>query len=123
MMKTFLVAAFAAVLSLAVPAVAQEAKQDFKLVNKTGYELKEIYVGPNKSDDWGDDIMGEDTVPDGGTVNVHFHPKAKTCHWDLKVVYTDDDSSAVWYNINLCEVETITIFYDRKKDETRATFD
>jgi hypothetical protein len=122
-MKTLLVAAFAAVLSLAGPAIAQDAKQDFKLVNKTGYELKEIYVGPTKSDDWGDDIMGDQAVADDATVNVHFHPKARTCHWDLKVVYSDDDSSAVWYNINLCEVEKITLHYDRKNDVTRATFD
>jgi hypothetical protein len=122
-MKNLLVASFAAVLWLAGPAFAQEAKQDFKLVNKTGYELKEVYVGPTKSDDWGDDIMGDDAVADGATVNVHFHPKAGTCHWDLKVVYSDDDSSAIWYDINLCEVERITLHYDRKKDVTRASFD
>ena len=40
--------AMAAVLTLAVPAAADDAKQDFKLVNKTGYELKEIYVSPAK---------------------------------------------------------------------------
>lgn len=122
-MKTLLVASFAALLWLAGSAVAQEAKQDFKLVNKTGYELKEVYVGPTKSDDWGDDIMGKQTVPDGAIVNVHFHPKAQTCHWDLKVVYSEDDSSAVWFDINLCEVDKITIRYDKKNDVTRATFD
>jgi hypothetical protein len=62
-------------------------------------------------------------VSDGATINVHFNPRAKTCKWDLKVVYSEDDSSAVWSGINLCEVERITIYYDRKNDVTKATFD
>jgi hypothetical protein len=118
-----LFAAFAAVLALTGPASAEDAKQDFKLVNKTGYELKALYVSPSKSDDWADDILGQDVLADGQVVNVHFSPKANTCKWDLKVVYSDDDSSAVWSSVDLCTVEKITIHYDRKKDETRATFD
>jgi hypothetical protein len=43
--------------------------------------------------------------------------------FDLKVVYSDDDSSAVWEKIDLCTVEKITIHYDRKNDVTKATFD
>ena len=122
-MKAFFAAAFAAVLAFAVPAMAQDAKQDFKLVNKTGYELKALYVSPSKSDDWGDDVLGQDTLSDGQAVNVHFSSKAKTCKWDLKVTYSDDDSNAVWEKIDLCTVEKITIKYDRKNDVTSATFD
>jgi hypothetical protein len=115
--------AMAAVLTLAVPAVADDAKQDFKLVNKTGYELKEIFVSPAKKNSWEEDILGNNTLEEGKTLNVHFNPKTQTCKWDLKVVYSDDDSSAVWSDINLCEVDKITIRYDRKNDVTRASFD
>ena len=45
-MRTFLFAAFAAVPAFAVPAAADDAKQDFRLVNATGYELKALYVSP-----------------------------------------------------------------------------
>src|ERR1700691_5188823 len=114
-MRTFIAAAFAAVLAVAVPAVADDAKQDFKLVNKTGYELKALYVSPSKSDDWANDILGQDVLADGQGVNVHFSPKANTCKWDLKVVYSDDDSSAVWSDVDLCSIEKVTIHYDRKK--------
>jgi len=105
------------------PAAAADAKQDFTLVNKTGYELKELYVSPSKADDWQEDVLGQATLDDGAKVNIHFNAKTNTCKWDLKVVYSDDSSSAVWSNINLCEVEKITIHYDRKNDVTRATFD
>jgi hypothetical protein len=122
-MKAFFAAVVAAVLTFAVPAVAQDAKQDFKMVNATGYELKALYVSPSKSDDWGDDILGQDVLSDGQVVNVHFSPKVHTCKWDLKVTYSDDDSNAVWQEIDLCTVEKITIHYDRKNNVTRATFD
>jgi hypothetical protein len=122
-MKAFFAAAFAAVLAVAVPASADDAKQDFKLVNKTGYELKALYVSPSKSDDWGDDILGQDTLSDAQAVNVHFSPKVHTCKWDLKVTYSDDNSNAVWNDVDLCSIDKITIHYDRKNDVTKATFD
>ncbi len=100
-----------------------EAKQDFDLSNKTGYEIKEVYVSPSKSDDWEDDVLGSGTLPDGNKVHIKFHRSTTSCEWDVKVVYTDDSSSAVWQNINLCEVEKITIHYTRSTDTTSATFD
>ena len=123
-MRTFLLASVAATgLALALPVSAQEAKQDFTLVNKTGYELKEVYVAPTKSNSWEEDIMGQGVLEDGKAVNIHFSPKVKTCKWDLKVVYTVDSSNAVWSDIDLCSVDKISIFYDKNRDVTRATFD
>jgi hypothetical protein len=110
-------------LAFAQPASAAEAKQDFSLVNKTGYELKEVYVSPSKADDCQEDILGQGTLGEGERVNIHFHAKTQTCKWDLKVVYTVDSSSAVWSDINLCDVDKITIHYDKDRDVTRATFD
>jgi hypothetical protein len=120
---------FLRVLSLLVVALSfagaahAEAKQDFDLSNKTGYEIKEVYVSPSKSDDWEDDVLGTGTLPDGNKVHIKFHRSTTSCEWDVKVVYTDDSSSAVWQNINLCEVEKITIHYTRSTDTTSATFD
>jgi hypothetical protein len=123
-MRTLFVAAVAtALLASAAPAGADDAKQDFRLINKTGYELKALYVSPSKADDWQEDILGQDTLADGQAVNIHFNPKVSTCNWDLKVVYSDDDSSAVWQKIDLCTVEKITIRYNRKSDTTSASFD
>jgi hypothetical protein len=105
------------------PAHAAEAKQNFTIVNKTGYEIKSVYVSPNKSDDWEEDVLGRDAMADGDSWDISFHRSEKTCHWDLKVVYTDDDSSAVWNNIDLCTIGKITIKYNRKSNTTSAVFD
>ena len=125
-MKLFLLAAamlVSAFASATTPAQAQ-SRQDFLLVNRTGYDISEVYISPSKADDWEEDILGsEDNLDDGDEKMIRFKRVGKTCMWDLKVVYDDDDSSAVWHDINLCEVSKITIRYNRKSDTTSATFD
>jgi hypothetical protein len=122
MRVTFSILAALAVSLYAGGANAQ-AKQDFKLVNKTGYEIKEVYVSPVKTNDWEEDVLGSDTLEDGDATDIHFARKEKTCKWDLKVVYADDDSAAIWNGIDLCSVSKITIKYNRKSDTTSALFD
>jgi hypothetical protein len=122
-MKTVLFAAFVAALALAPPVLAQEAKQDFTLINKTGYALNEAYLAPADSDEWQEDFLGKYQLDDGDAKKIHFSPKTKTCKWDLKVVYTEDNSKVVWHNIDLCTVDRITLFYNRKNDTTSAKFD
>lgn len=110
--------------SMAMSAMAWgQAKQDFTLVNKTGYALSEVYVAPSKSDDWESDILGRDLMPDGEAFDISFDRSDKSCFWDLKVIYHDDSSSAVWYGIDLCTVSKITIRYNRSTDTTSASFD
>src|ERR1700688_480411 len=107
-MKRTLLAAFVATM-VAVPLVAQEAKQDFRLVNRTGYELNAVFVSPSHSNEWGNDVLGQATLDDDAGVNIKFHAAAKTCKWDLKVVYTVDSSTAVWQDIDLFPIEKIPI--------------
>ncbi len=120
---------FAATLSLglvagaASMAIADEARQDFELVNKTGYDISHVYVSPTKSDDWEEDVLGKDVLNDGDAWDIKFSRSTKTCKWDLKVVYADDNSAAYWKNIDLCKVGKITIRYNRKSDSTSADFE
>jgi hypothetical protein len=82
-----------------------EGKQDFTLHNDTGKVIKEVYVGPTSSEEWGDDV-----VADGSSVHITFHPKATANHWDLKIVF-DDDKWTVWNNFDLSTIDDITISY------------
>src|SRR5579885_1087092 len=124
MKRALLTAAAVAAAVMFAPAlcVADDARQDFTLINDTGYTISEVYVSPVQADDWQEDVMGEDTLEDGQRVNIHFQRDETTCRWDLKVVYADDNSSAEWGNVNLCSVSEITIHYDRDKDKTWATY-
>jgi hypothetical protein len=98
-----------------------EGKQNFRLKNRTGYVIEEVYVSPSNSDEWEEDVMGRDVLADGDNVDIAFNRHEHSCIWDVKVVF-EDEVSAEWEGFNLCEVSTVAIFYDRKKDETWAEY-
>ena len=100
--------------------VALAADQDFSLVNATGYEISALYVAPSKSSDWQEDVLGQDVLGDGQQANVNFSRDSETCNWDLKVVYSDDNTSAEWIGVNLCELSAVTIKYNADTGETSA---
>lgn len=99
-----------------------QGKQDFTLVNKTGYDISEVYVSASKADDWEEDVMGRDVLSDGESVDISFSRGDKSCKWDLKVVYADDDSTAEWQGFDLCKVSKITILYNRSTGKTSAQY-
>src|SRR5437879_1477794 len=63
----------------------QGAAQDFTLVNKTGVEIHKVYISPHDKDDWEEDILGKDTLPNGDNVDIKFHRSETAENWDLRV--------------------------------------
>jgi hypothetical protein len=109
------VAAFALCATFATGALASDA--DFKMVNKTGYQIDEVYASPASANSWGADIMGKGALANGASVDITFPHGGSACKFDLKVKYNDGDT-AEWNDVNLCQYETISLFWDGK--QTRA---
>ncbi len=88
--------------------------QDFTLVNSTGVEIYSLYVTPNRVNDWGDDILGIDTLPAGDSVLINFAPNAKYKYWDIRV--EDEDGNYIeWDKFNLLAISEITLYYKNGK--------
>ncbi len=120
-LKMPLLAALAvSVATIASPTPSRANDADFALRNKTGYQIDEVYVSARSSKNWGNDIMGSGALGDGEKVNIVFPHGSGACNFDLKVKYHDDGSTAEWSDVNLCQYETITLFWDRKNEVTRA---
>lgn len=100
------------------PSYANDA--DFRLKNKTGYQIDEVYVSARSSKNWGKDVMGSDALEDGESVKITFPHGNGACRFDIKLKYHDDGSTAEWSDINLCETEVISLFWDAKNQVTRA---
>ena len=93
---------------------AQAGKQDFTLVNKTGFDIHEIYVSPHGSDDWQDDVLGHAVLPNDGTVKIKFERQMQGKDWDLKVV-DKAGKGTTWEKLNLLEISKITLHFDNGK--------
>lgn len=100
---------------LAMPAFA--ADQDFQVVNRTGYQIDEVYVGASSSRSWGKDLMGRGSLGDGERVDITFPNRTTNCKFDIKVVYNDGDE-AEWGGVNLCSVSKVNLYW--RNGATRA---
>ncbi len=114
MFARLLFAAFALMLG-ALPAFA--ADQDFQVVNRTGYQIDEVYVGASSSRSWGKDLMGRGSLGDGKIVDITFPNRTSACSFDIKVVYNDGDE-AEWTSVNLCKVSKVSLYW--RNGATRA---
>lgn len=115
-MKKFLALA---ALAVASTSAAWAANPDFKLINRTGYAINEVYISPSKQDTWGKDRMGEYQLLNNQSKQMRFG-ETKHCVFDIKVVFTDDESEVVWEDINLCEHTKITLKYNSKTEVATA---
>jgi hypothetical protein len=110
----------AAILSVCLSTAAfAQGRQDFTLVNRTGYQIDEVHVSPSHDNNWGPDIMGADVLEDGDSVRVTFPQPSRQCEWDMKVVYNDGDVSE-WHELNLCSISRVTLYWNRRAGTTRA---
>jgi hypothetical protein len=95
-------------------AASTAGKQDFTLHNETGVVIDQLFVSPSDKDEWGEDILGKDTLASGQSVEIVFSPKEKAAKWDMKVM-DSEGTSIEWNDLNLIEISEVTLnFKDGK---------
>ena len=99
---------------------AEELNLDFSLVNSTGWGIKELYIAPSSSDDWGSNILKE-VLKDGQKLKITFSPKATAAKWDISIVWEVGGKSVVWKGYKLTDIATITLKYNEQTQETTAS--
>jgi hypothetical protein len=96
---------------LLIPSAFAQGQQDFTLVNDTGVTINQVFISPHTTNDWEEDILGQDILADGESLEIHFSRTEKAAKWDLKV--TDkEDNSITWTNLNLLEISKLTLHYE-----------
>ncbi|HEY0114161.1 MAG TPA: hypothetical protein VGB54_00425 [Allosphingosinicella sp.] len=82
--------------------------QNFTIRNRTGHVVTEVYVSAISTNDWEEDVLGRDTLPNGESVEITFERAETQCNWDLKLVF-DDGTSLEQRNVNLCRTGEIEV--------------
>ncbi len=103
-----------AVLAISAQRSAAQSTQDFTLNNKTGVEIYALYVTPHNADEWGEDILGADTLRVNENLDITFSRSEKAEYWDLRI--EDEDGAFIeWEKLNLLEISRVTLFYANGK--------
>jgi hypothetical protein len=107
-MKKFLTLCASTLLLIAGQNPSLAGDQDFTLDNETGVEIHALYVSPADKDDWGKDILGKDTLGEGESAEITFHPKEDADKWDLRVE-DSKGNSIEWTDLDLTEISKVTL--------------
>lgn len=78
-----------------------------RIINDTGYTIVRFYGSNKGSDSWEEDILGDDVLRSGDSVNVNFDDNTGYCKFDFKAVFDDGDVLEK-KNINICKIGTFT---------------
>ncbi len=113
-MNALLKIAAAVVASFVIAMSGNAGDQDFTLVNETGVEIYKIYTSPHSSDDWEEDVLNDDTLPSGESVEISFSPSESAKYWDIRVE-DEEGNSIEWTKLNLLEISTVTLYYEDGK--------
>lgn len=91
-----------------------QGRQDFTLVNQTGVEIYALYVTPHNAKDWGEDVLGVDTLSAGDEVDIFFSPRERAKYWDIRI--EDEDGNYIeWDRLNLLEISKVTLYFKNRK--------
>jgi len=92
---------------LPLASTAEAGTQDFTLVNASGVDVFRLFISESATNDWEEDVLGDDVLLDGERIDVQFSGR-DACLWDMMVTDADDDS-LVWSGINLCQASVVVL--------------
>jgi hypothetical protein len=101
-LRILVAAGFAVALSTA--AHAEDVK--FDLVNKSSYQIDEFYASPATTDDWEEDILGQDVLEGGQSVTITVADGSDQCAYDLKAV-EENGTEHELEGVDICKNPTV----------------
>ncbi|HLU00170.1 MAG TPA: hypothetical protein VKZ70_10560 [Burkholderiaceae bacterium] len=103
MLKRILLMSAIAVVTLAGTNAAVAADRKVKVINKTKTPLFAFYASRTSTDDWEEDILGDDVIMPGRSLVIDIDDGTGACKFDFKGEFEDGDV-VVKRNIDVCKV-------------------
>lgn len=91
----------------AVPAFAQNV--EFTLINNSSYALHYIYTTPSESDEWGDNLLGDEGVLESGAQGVvSIGDGSDQCLYDFRFE-TEEGHTVEAEGVDICTLANYTV--------------
>jgi len=78
-------------------------ERSFELVNRHARTIFQVFVGDE--DDWGEDLLGSETLTAGGTATIQFRGE---CSIRLRIVF-DNDAAEERRDVDVCAMTTVPV--------------
>lgn len=99
---------FALVLFFQLTGFATARDYTFTLINKTGFEIIDLFFSPASQANWGDEVLTVDTIPNKEKMKIHLSRKEKSANWDI-LVNDEQGVSYTWPDLKLAEISTLIL--------------
>ncbi|WP_409523161.1 hypothetical protein [Nitrincola sp. MINF-07-Sa-05] len=102
-MRTKLLALLVLLSTFALPAFAADYYVD--VTNNTGYQIDYMHVSPADAQNWEEDVLGNNVMPNGTTQRVTLTGYNSSI-FDIRLIDSDGDSYTFW-DIDVSEYDLI----------------
>ena len=96
-------AASAALASVLMAAPASALDRWVTIHNQTGYDIMTFHGSHVGTNSWQEDILGNQILPSGSSVNINFDDGTGYCVFDFRAEF-DDGDVLVKEDVNICEI-------------------
>jgi hypothetical protein len=107
-MKAKLIGSIALVVVQMIATSSHAADRKVKIVNKSGYAIVKFQGSNVGTSSWEEDILGQDILEHGQSVNINFDDGTGHCKFDFLVTFEDGDEMKE-EDIDVCSIGTYTI--------------
>ena len=97
----------AAVALTTTGANADNEDRRVRIINNTSYTMQRFYASNVDTDDWEEDILGNDVLRPGRSVTINIDDGTGHCMYDFKAVFSNG-RSLVRQGINVCRITSYT---------------
>lgn len=83
------------------------AERDLTILNASARPINEIYISPSTAPNWGTDLLGDSTIPPGGSARLALG-RFSDCRFDVQVIYADatrEDRTG----LDICRTHALTV--------------
>jgi len=85
--------ALAVMVGLVLSGTASAQTSDLQFVNQTGATLYYLYASPTTADSWGEDLLGNTVLPDGGIFRARLRGAGA---FDIRAIDSNDNEYIIW---------------------------
>jgi len=100
-LKSFLILSFATLCMTNVLAESNAPKDKYVVIkNYSDRDIFYLYVSPESSDEWEEDVLGDEVLLAGEEVTIDLYGYEE-CLFDIKAVYDNEEEEISW-DVNVC---------------------